>query len=186
MQPKPTRGHSIYAGRTSVQSHIQPISNQVETSVKIRPSHLAIALVISLISLSAFAQTLRIPIPKRSHPTPVQKLNQGGVKDLNKNKIESAQKEFFKAYLIDPNDPFTLNNLGYVAELQGEVEKAQKYYELAAANATDAIVDKSTSKQIEGKTLAQVAGHIDNSPLEVNRLNVQAIGLLQKDRAFEA
>jgi Flp pilus assembly protein TadD len=154
--------------------------------VKIRPSHLAIALIFSFVSLAASAQTLRIPIPKRSHPTPVQKLNQAGVKDLNKNKVEAAQKEFFKAYLIDPNDPFTLNNLGYVAELQGEVEKAQKYYEMAAANATDALVDKSTSKAVEGKTLAQVAGHIDNSPLEVNRLNVQAIGLLQKDRAFEA
>lgn len=148
--------------------------------------HLAIALLLSLTVLPASAQTLRIPIPRRTHPTPVQKLNQSGVKDLNRNKIEAAQKDFFKAYLIDPNDPFTLNNLGYVAELQGEIEKAQKFYELAAANATDAIVSKSTSKDLEGKTLAQVAGKVDSSPLQVNRLNVQAIGLLQKDRALEA
>lgn len=141
---------------------------------------------ILLFSALGFAQQLRIPIPKRSHPTPVQKLNQSGVKELNHQKIEAAQKEFFKAYLIDPNDPFTLNNLGYVAELQGDVEKAQRYYELAAANATNALVDKSTSKELEGKTLAEVAGHVDNGPLEVNRLNVQAIGLLQKDRAMEA
>jgi Flp pilus assembly protein TadD len=154
--------------------------------VKNKSHNLAIALIFSLAALPASAQTLRIPIPKRTHPTPVQKLNQTGVKDLNGNKIEAAQKQFFKAYLIDPNDPFTLNNLGYVAELQGEIEKAQKFYELAAANATDAIVDKSTSKDLEGKTLAQVAGRVDNNPLEVNRLNVQAIGLLQKDRALEA
>lgn len=149
-------------------------------------SRLSIVLIISLVALQASAQQLRIPIPKRSHATPVQKLNQAGVKDLNHNNIEAAQKQFFKAYLIDPNDPFTLNNLGYVSELQGDVEKAQKFYELAAANATDAVVDKSTSKDLEGKTLAQVAGHVDNNPLEVNRLNVQAIGLLQKDRAIEA
>lgn len=154
--------------------------------MKIKSDQIALVLVFSLAAVSASAQQLRIPIPKRSHPTPVQKLNQAGVKDLNRNKVESAQKEFFKAYLLDPNDPFTLNNLGYVAELQGEVEKAQKFYELSAANATDAIVDKSTDKEMQGKTLAQVAGHVDNSPLEVNRLNVQAIGLLQKDRAMEA
>jgi Flp pilus assembly protein TadD len=147
---------------------------------------LALLLLLSLFVLPATAQQLRIPLPKRSHPTPVQKLNQAGVKDLSRNKVESAQKQFFKAYLLDPNDPFTLNNLGYIAELQGDVEKAQKFYELAAANATDAIVDKSTDKELQGKTLAQVAGHVDNSPLEVNRLNVEAIGLLQKDRAMEA
>ena len=154
--------------------------------MKNRFASLTAVLLISFAAVQAGAQQLRIPIPKRSHPTPVQKLNQSGVKALNHQKIEAAQKEFFKAYLIDPNDPFTLNNLGYVAELQGDVEKAQRYYELAAANATDAIVDKSTSKELEGKTLAEVAGHVENGPLEVNRLNVQAIGLLQKDRAMEA
>lgn len=149
--------------------------------------NLVLALTFSLAALpAASAQNLRIPLPKRSHPTPVQKLNQAGVKELQHNKIEAAQKQFFKAYLIDPNDPFTLNNLGYVAELQGDVDKAQKFYELAAANATDAVVDKSTNKDLEGKTLAQVAGHVEDNPLEVNRMNVEAIGLLEKDRAMEA
>src|SRR5438094_814363 len=74
----------------------------------------------------------RINIPKRTEATPVQKLNREGVKEIQKHHIERAQKLFYKAYLIDPDDPFTLNNLGYISELQGRVERAQRYYELAA------------------------------------------------------
>jgi Flp pilus assembly protein TadD len=136
--------------------------------------------------LRADEKAIRISIPKRSHPTPVQKLNQEGVKALNKRKIEDAKKNFYKAYLLDPNDPFTLNNLGYIAELEGEVDRAQRFYELSTANATDAVVAKSSNKALEGKTLSQVAGKAEGGPLEVNRLNIQAISLLQKDRAIEA
>src|SRR5947207_924646 len=41
------------------------------TSVKNKYINLATALILSLSVLPASAQTLRIPIPKRSHPTPV-------------------------------------------------------------------------------------------------------------------
>jgi Flp pilus assembly protein TadD len=146
----------------------------------------ALCFFISSAPLQLQAKDIRISIPKRSHPTPVQKLNQAGVKALNKRKIEEAKKNFYKAYLLDPNDPFTLNNLGYIAELEGEVDRAQRFYELSTANATDAIVAKSSNKAYEGKALSEVAGKADGGPLEVNRLNVQAIGLLQKDRAVEA
>lgn len=136
---------------------------------------------------TAVAKDIRITIPKfRTKPTPVQKYNQDGVKALKKQKIESAKKLFYKAYLLDPNDPFTLNNLGYIAELEGEVERAQRFYELAGANASEAVVDKSSSKEVEGMPVSQVAGRADAGPLQVNRINVQAIGLLNRDRPFEA
>lgn len=139
------------------------------------------------LSLAASAQDLRIPLPKRSKPTPVQKYNQDGVKQLKKGHVKDAKKSFYKAYLIDPNDPFTLNNLGYIAELEGEVDRATRYYDLAAANSSDAIVDKSVSKKVVGKPVSEVAGRVDvKGPLQVNRLNVQAIGLLEHDRVFEA
>lgn len=143
------------------------------------------AAVLALSSV-AFAKDLRISIPKRSKPTKVQQYNQDGVKALKKQKISSAKKQFYKAYLLDPNDPFTLNNLGYISELEGDLEKAQRYYDLASANMSDAVVDKSTSKEVEGQPVSKVAGHNETGPLQVNRLNVEAINLLQKDRAIEA
>jgi Flp pilus assembly protein TadD len=141
----------------------------------------------SALSAGAAAQDVRIPLPKRSKPTPVQKYNQEGVKQLKKGHVKDAKQAFYKAYLVDPNDPFTLNNLGYIAELEGEVDRATRYYDLAAANTSNAIVDKSVSKKVVGKPVSQVAGRVDvKGPLQVNRLNVQAIGLLQHDRVFEA
>lgn len=140
----------------------------------------------ALLSLGAAAKDIRIPIPTRSKPTPAQKYNQEGVKQLKKGHIKDAKKAFYKAYLVDPNDPFTLNNLGYVAELEGEIDRATRYYDLASANASDAIIDKSVSKKVVGKPVSEVAGHTEGGPLQVNRLNVQAIGLLERDRVFEA
>ena len=57
---------------------------------------------------------------------------------------------FYKAYLIDPNDPFTLNNLGYIAELEGQADRAQRYYDLAQAQGSDAVVYKSTERAAVG------------------------------------
>jgi hypothetical protein len=65
------------------------------------------------------AKDLKITLPKSSHLTPVQRLNQEGVEEIRKHAYEKAETLFYKAYLLDPDDPFTLNNLGYVSELQG-------------------------------------------------------------------
>lgn len=144
-------------------------------------------ILLAVLSVGAAAKDLRITIPKRSKPTPAQKYNQEGVKQLKKGHVKDAKKAFYKAYLVDPNDPFTLNNLGYIAELEGEVDRATRYYDLASANASDAIVDKSVSKKVIGKPVSEVAGRTEGKgPLQVNRLNVAAIGLLEHDRVFEA
>ncbi len=129
---------------------------------------------------------VRIPLPRRSHATPVQNLNREGVKALQKHDYEKAKKLFYQAYLLDPNDPFTLNNLGYVSELQGEVDRAQRFYALAAEQTSDARVDRSTSETMIGKPVSAVAGKTDDVRVQVNRYNVEAIGLLMKDRAPEA
>ena len=155
----------------------------------LRIYRVAIALTLGmLLAGTALAKDaeIRINLPKRTKPTPVQGLNQDGVKALKKGKVGTAKKLFYKAYLIDPNDPFTLNNLGYIAELEGEVDRATRFYDLASQNNSDAIVDKSTSKAVQGQPLAKVAGRADGGPLEVNRMNVQAMSLLQQDRAIEA
>jgi Flp pilus assembly protein TadD len=137
-------------------------------------------------TLTGEDRQLRIPLPKKSKYTPVQQLNRDGVQALKNHNVNKAKRLFYKAYLIDPSDPFTLNNLGYVSELEGDTDRAQRFYDQAQANTSQAIVDKSTTKDVEGKAVAAVAGRTAEGPLKVNALNSEAINLLKKDRAPEA
>ncbi len=147
---------------------------------------LACALLGCALALPLAAKDVRISLPKGSKPTPVQKLNQEGVKELEKHNYKKAKQTFYKAYLIDPDNPFTLNNLGYIAELDGQIDRAQRYYSLAAAHASDALVYKSTEKAAIGKPVDQVAGNAADMQMQINRANIYAMSLLQKDRAPEA
>jgi Flp pilus assembly protein TadD len=156
---------------------------------KLSPGRLVPALLLFLLSLSvvgASAGDLRVHIPKRTSPTPVQQLNREGVKAIEKHQYERARRLFFKAYLLDPNDPFTLNNLGYISELEGDVDRAQRFYDLAQQQQSDAIVDASSAKENVGKRVSQVAGNAADTTLQINRMNITAISLLLKDRAPEA
>lgn len=134
----------------------------------------------------AYAKDLRITIPKRTNPTPVQRLNREGVKAVARREYDKAKKLFYKAYLIDPNDPFTLNNLGYISELEGDIERAQRYYDLASHQESDALVDASSDESLQGKPVEKVAASFADRGMQINRLNTEAIGLIQKDRASEA
>jgi Flp pilus assembly protein TadD len=129
---------------------------------------------------------LKITLPRRSELTPVQKLNREGVEDVKKHQYEKASTLFYKAYLYDPSDPFTLNNLGYVSELQGEVERAQKFYALASEQGCNANIDRSNAKQLQGKPMQSAFSDLQNLPMRVNRMNLDAMNLLAEDRGFEA
>lgn len=128
----------------------------------------------------------RLNIPKHTKPTPVQSYNRDGVRAIEKHDYNRAKRLFYKAYLLDPNDPFTLNNLGYVAELEGDVDRAQRFYELAQEQNSQATVDRASNEDAKGKTVAAVAGHAETGGLQLNVMNVEAIGLLNKDRVAEA
>src|SRR6516225_2521150 len=80
----------------------------------------------------------QVNLPRRSKLTPVQRLNRDGVEAIKKNDYVSAEALFYKAYLYDPADPFTLNNLGYVAELEGELDRANQFYQLASEQGSNA------------------------------------------------
>jgi Flp pilus assembly protein TadD len=136
--------------------------------------------------LHAEEKSIRINIPKRSKPTPVQTYNRDGVAAIQKHDYTKAKKLFYKAYLLDPNDPFTLNNLGYVAELEGDVDRAQRFYELAQEQNSQATIDRASLDGVKGKTVAAVAGHAETGGVQLNVLNVEAISLLNKDRVSEA
>jgi len=147
----------------------------------------AFGVVLSLASMCYGEEKgFHVNIPKHTKPTPVQQYNREGVAALKKHNNEKAKKLFYKAYLLDPDDPFTLNNLGYVAELEGEVDAAQRFYDLAASSNSGALVEKATDDDVTGKAVSLVAGHNDNHTVQVNRYNVNAISLLLKNRTAEA
>jgi Flp pilus assembly protein TadD len=136
-------------------------------------------------SPQARAGDIKITLPRRSHMTPVQRLNQEGVEAIRKHSYEKAETCFYKAYLLDPDDPFTLNNLGYVSELKGQIDRAQNYYTLAGQLSTEAAIAKASSPRLEGRTLKEALA-IPNTPLQANHDNVEAVRLLSQGRGPEA
>jgi len=150
-----------------------------------RKSFQAFLLLIASVA-SAWAGDLRITLPKRTKPTPVQQLNRDGVKAIEKHKFDKAEKLFYKAYLLDPNDPFTLNNLGYISELQGKVERAQRYYQLASRQDSETTIDQASVHELKGKQLTEITGSFGNRELRINRGNVEAMSLLSQGRTQEA
>jgi Flp pilus assembly protein TadD len=138
-------------------------------------------------SLVAWARDgLAITIPRRSALTPVQRLNREGVDAVTKHQYERAEALFYKAYLYDPADPFTLNNLGYIFEIQGELDRARKFYALALEQGCNANIDRSNAKQLVGKPMNYAFESLKDVPMQVNRMNVDAMALLSKGRGFEA
>jgi Flp pilus assembly protein TadD len=136
----------------------------------------------------ARAGDLKITLPRRSNFTPVQRLNRDGVEAVRKHNYLKAQAVFYKAYLLDPDDSFTLNNLGYVAELQGEVERAQHFYALAAQAPSDAQIAAASSDEVGAKITGRTGADVvtGEKALGVNHSNVEAVKLLSQGRASEA
>src|SRR5579863_9404975 len=132
------------------------------------------------------AGDLKLNIPRRDVSTPAQKLNRDGVAELKRGHQEKAKRLFYRAYLLDPEDPFTLNNLGYVAELEGNADRALRYYALAAKDHTDAVIDQSSEATLKGKSLDDVFRHVQDSDHEVSKISEQAVVLFEQGRPFEA
>jgi Flp pilus assembly protein TadD len=152
--------------------------------------HRIAACVIALIASLGFcpvshAGDIKITLPRHSHLTPVQRLNQKGVQAIRKHEYEKAEGLFYKAYLLDPDDPFTLNNLGYVSELQGQVDRALNFYQLAGQAPTDAVIAMASSPQLQGRSVKEALA-IPDQPLQINHDNVEAVRMLSQGRAPEA
>lgn len=128
---------------------------------------------------------ISISIPKRSKLTPVQRLNREGVEALQKHKYKKAEQLFYKAYLYDPADAFTLNNLGYISELQGDIDRAERFYELAAQQSSEAVVALSSSREARGKPMKEALAAA-SAPVEINHANIEAVRLLSQGRSAEA
>jgi len=134
----------------------------------------------------AVAGDIKVPISRRNLSTPTQKLNREGVAELKHGHRDKAKKLFYKAYLLDPEDPFTLNNLGYMAELDGDADRAVRYYALAAKEHTDAIIDESSERELKGKPLDAAYENVQNSDHEISKFSEQATVMFEHGRIFEA
>lgn len=148
-----------------------------------------IAVMMNIASMGSICwagDVLKITIPRHSELTPVQRLNREGVEAVKKHQYEKAASLFYKAYLYDPADPFTLNNLGYIAELHGELERAHKFYSLATMQSSSANISQSSSKPLEGKSMQYAFQVLRDGPMELNRMNVEAMDLLSQGRGSEA
>src|ERR1700722_16015812 len=152
---------------------------------KIRLFFGLVALVAAGFGSQSQAKDLKINIPKRSHLTPVQRLNREGVEAIRKHNYAKAEQLFYKAYLFDPDDAFTLNNLGYISELQGQIDRAQNFYSLAAAQSSEAVIDRASVRRVEGRPMKEALAMSDQ-PLQINHANVEAVRLLSQGRAPEA
>jgi len=130
--------------------------------------------------------TLKITIPKHSQLTPAQRLNREGVEAVKRHQYEKAAVLFYKAYLYDPGDPFTLNNLGYISELDGDLDRANKFYALASEQGSNVNIDMSSSRRLQGKPLLSTFEDAQDVPMRINHLNVEAMVLLSEHRGVEA
>jgi len=88
----------------------------------------------------------------------VAELNLRGVSAVNRNDLRTADADFRKAYDLNPGNAFTLNNIGYVAEFEGDRETAQFFYDRARqAGDANATVGVATRRDEEGRKLFAVA-----------------------------
>ena len=90
-------------------------------------------------------------------------LNMEGVSALNRNDLSYATAKFSQAYRLDPNNAFSLNNQGYLAEIQGDLETAQQFYRKAQnANSAHARVGLASRTKVEGMPIASVANQSED------------------------
>jgi tetratricopeptide (TPR) repeat protein len=153
-----------------------------------RPFTLTAVAVIAIIGLETAwaADTITIKIPRHTQSSVVQRLNREGVTAVEKHDYAKASDLFLKAYLYDPADPFTLNNLGYISELQGQMDRADKFYKLAAEQGCAANIDSSNVKHLQGMPMNTALAGLKEAPMRVNRINVDAMRLLSENRGREA
>lgn len=128
----------------------------------------------------------KITVPLPGKLTPVQRLNRDGVQAIVKGNFKRAEELFYKAYLYDPSDPFTLNNLGYVAELDDQLDRAAKFYSLAVEQGSNANIDRTSDEHLKGRPMRAALIDLQDAPVRVNRMNLDALRLLAQDRSFQA
>lgn len=71
--------------------------------------------------------------------------------------IEAYKKDIRDAYEKDPDDPYAMNNMGVLYELEGDIPKAKEMYTKAIDHAGDRTVRKSSREGDKDKYLKDIA-----------------------------
>jgi Flp pilus assembly protein TadD len=79
-----------------------------------------------------------------------------------------------------------LNNLGYISELEGQVDRAQHFYELASLQTTDAVIARTSSSKLKGEPFRDAVAGVHDQPVQITRANITAVHLLSQRRGSEA
>jgi len=123
--------------------------------------------------------------------TRLAELNTRGVAAINRNEPAAAEQDFRSAYALDPNNAFAVNNIGYLAEIQGDRETAQFFYDRAQAlGGANTRVGLATRSSAEGLPLSQVASTSDSKveatvrqERDLRRQHPEPILLLRRDNS---
>ena len=108
------------------------------------------------------------------------RLNVQGVSALNHNQPQKALDYFEKAYKLDPQDAFSLNNMGFVAEAQGDQETANEFYDLAQRGSRATVpVNVASHHEMVGESVGRVAG----TNAQAANANLQAEAELKRRRS---
>jgi hypothetical protein len=109
----------------------------------------------------------------------VARLNTRGVAAINRNDYKLARSYFEQSYKLDPKNAFALNNMGYLAEMDGDRETADFYYDKAReADQSSMKVAYASRKDVEGMKLSSVAGDSDDA---VNKAVEEAAALRRSE-----
>jgi Flp pilus assembly protein TadD len=130
------------------------------------------------------AQRVRHRIETETPQEQAALLNLQGVSSINRNEWHAADKDFRDAYSLDPNSAFSLNNLGFLSEMTGDLETAQYFYQKARqAQAANDKVGLATRRAAEGVKLFQVSE--DNTQKVTAKLADEAAARRQQPGAVE-
>jgi Flp pilus assembly protein TadD len=114
-------------------------------------------------SVSEMAAANAMRLERRSQgfgpgATEASLLSEQGVFAENENDWATAKTDFMKAYALDPTNAFSINNRGYVAERDGDLESAQFFYQKARqAYGANFPVGLATNPSAQGQALSRVA-----------------------------
>ncbi|MGB7603721.1 MAG: tetratricopeptide repeat protein, partial [Candidatus Sulfotelmatobacter sp.] len=115
--------------------------------------------------------TLKAALAIPDVPLQINHDNVEAVRLLSQGRGPEADLLLQKALKTDPNNIFTLNNMGVAKEMEGESQEALRYYDSASAIDSDAAAVVTLNRSWRGKPVAQMAA--ENARNLRNRLQTQ-------------
>jgi len=84
-------------------------------------------------------------------------LTERGFAKLLENKNSEARQYFEESLTIDAENPYTLLNIGVIAEREGQYQQALQYYQRVIGTGTEATAIEASDPEKEGLPLVQIA-----------------------------